>query len=334
MFTSKKILSVALVLVSILTIGVIGYMAIERWSFLDALFMTVITVATVGYGEVHPLSSTGRVFTIFLIIGTSGGLLYVISTMTAFVVEGHLKDILRRKKMQNAIDQLNGHYIICGAGVTGWFVIEEMIKTKQAFVVVEKEESRVKELKRRGIRYVEGDSTLDEVLTKGGVNRAKGLVTALGSDRDNLFVVLTARELNPNLRIVAEGIEKETEPKLRKAGANVVVLPNAIGGMRMASEMIRPAVVSFLDLMLREKNQTLRVENVTICSGSSLAGKTVKELRTGEKYDILLLALGRMGSEDFQFNPPQETVLRENNILVVMGNIEKVNEFRKLYECN
>ncbi len=234
--------------------------------------------------------------------------------------------------MQNAIDQLNGHYIICGAGVTGWFVIEEMMKTKQAFVVVEKEESKIEELKRRGIRYVEGDPTLDEVLIKGGVNRAKGLVTALGSDRDNLFVVLTARELNPNLRIVAEGIEKGTEPKLRKAGANVVVLPNAIGGMRMASEMIRPAVVSFLDLMLREKDRTLRVENVTICSGSSLKGKAIKELRAGEEYDILLLALGRTGSEDFQFNPSQETVLSENHILVVMGNIAKVSEFRKLCE--
>src|SRR3972149_4349836 len=173
MDTGKKILFVAFVLVLILMIGVIGYMGIERWSFLDALFMTVITVATVGYGEIHPLRSAGRVFTIFLIIGTSGGLLYVISTMTAFVVEGHLKDILRRKKIQNAIDQLNDHYIVCGTGVTCWYVIEEMMKTKQAFVVVEKDENRVEELKRRGIRYVEGDPTLDEILIKGGANRAR-----------------------------------------------------------------------------------------------------------------------------------------------------------------
>jgi voltage-gated potassium channel len=138
--------------------------------------------------------------------------------------------------------------------------------------------------------------------------------------------------LNPKLRIVAEGIEKETEPKLRKAGADAVILPNAIGGMRMASEMIRPAVVSFLDLMLREKNRTLRVENVTIRSGSSLVDKSIKELRMGERFDILLLALGKMGSEDFQFNPPQETILKENDILIVMGNISKVSEFRRLCE--
>ena len=325
----KRLVIAFVALIIVFVIGVAGYLIIEKWTLVEACFMTVITLATVGYGETRPLSVPGRVFTIFLIIGGYGILMYAVSSFTAFLVEGELKDILRRKKMQKKISELNGHYIICGADTTGSFIIEEMFKTKKEFVVIEKDKTIVNTLVEKGLLVREGDATHDETLIDAGIKRARGLISALPSDKDNLFVVLTAKVLNPNLRIIAKAIEEESAGKLRKAGADATVSPNYIGGLRMVSEMIRPAVVSFLDTMLREKGSTIRVEDVEVVPLSSFIGKTLEELKIPQKVNLIVVAI-KHPDGSYEFNPKAASRLEEGYSLIVMGEIDQVERLREL----
>lgn len=322
----KRLIGIAAALLAVFFTGVSGYELIEGWPLLDSLYMTVITIATVGYGEVHPLSNTGRVFTMFLIFFGTGVLAYGISTATAFIVEGELTDAIRRKKMQKIIDQLKGHYIVCGADQTGRYVIDELVKIKRDFVAIEKDTEKNKELKERDILCVEGDTTHNAVLEAAGIKRAKGLITTLHSDAENLLVVFTAKKLNPGIRVISKAIEEESEQKIRMAGADGVVMPNSIGGLRMVSEMIRPSVVTFLDTMLRSKDKTIRVEEIIIHSGSPFEGKSIAEAGILSIEGVSLVALKDRKNDTYMFNPPKTTALAGGNVLIAMGEIEKINE--------
>jgi voltage-gated potassium channel len=327
----KRLMGILLALIIVLFTGVSGYQLIEGWSVLDALYMTVITLASVGFMEVHTLSDVGRMFTMFLILGGTGVLVYGISTVTAFIVGGELTDALRRKAMQKKIDALKGHYIVCGADQTGRYAVEELIKTKKDFLVIEKAPDKIKELTDKGIFCIEGDATHNAVLQEAGIERAGGLIATLHSDAENLFVVFTAKRLNAAIRVVSKALEEESEQKIRMAGADGVVMPNYIGGLRMVSEMIRPAVVTFLDIMLRERDKTIRIEDIRIPAGSLLAGKTLAESGIPALEGATIVAL-KDEEGNYLFNPQKNTSLTENSTLVLMGKVETIDNIRSMFK--
>ncbi len=322
----RKVASILFLLLLVLVAGALGYMMIEHWSFLDGLYMTVITISTVGYGEVHPLDGNGRLFTMALIIFGSGILLYSVSMITAFIVEGELTDILKRMKMKNTIDDMQNHYIICGFSQTGYYVVEELLKSKKPIVVIETDRNKIEALMSRSIPHVEGDATSESALEAAGIARAYGLITTLHTDAENLFVVLTAKGLTPHLRVIAKAVEEKSREKLIKVGADGVVMPNAIGGLRMVSEMVRPNVVNFLDLMLRTKEQTIRVEEILVVTDSPLIGKTLTETGIVHIPDVTIIALSQDGN--YLINPPRDTVIREHMVIVLMGTVEAINQIR------
>lgn len=327
----KIIIAVALVVFTF-SAGVFGYMWIEGWNAFDSLYMTVITLGTVGYGETHDLTTNGRTFTMFLIVIGMGTFVYGITTVTAFIIEGELGGFLRKKQMMKAIENMKDHYIICGSGDVGMYIIDELHKTQREFVVVENEpEHQVKLKENENIVYIEGDPAEDEILIQAGIQRAKGLITALPSDKDNLFVVISARSLNPALRIVARCNEESTEAKLNRAGADATVSTNAIGGLRMASTMIRPTVVTFLDKMLRGPESHLRIEEIEIPPDSRLIGKTLKDADIANKTGLLVLAVKNKKTDQFAFNPKSSTAITKDDVLIFIGNPEQIKAFRKYY---
>jgi voltage-gated potassium channel len=312
--------------------GTLGYVLIEGWPVLDALYMTIITMATVGYGETQPLSTEGRVFTMGLIILSIGIAGYALSTLAAFIVEGEFYHIIQERRMDQRITKLKDHVIVCGGGRTGYYIANEFFQTKTPFVLVEQDPDMIQHVLHLigDIPYVQGDATEDEILKLAGIDRARGLIAALGEDKDNVFIVLSARSLNPKLRVIARAGEEHNAEKLRKAGADEVVSPNAIGGMRMASVMLRPAVVSFLDEMLRVPGQALRIEEVHIDQIPALVGKTLSETEIGRRLGMLVVAI-KSSEAGHQFNPSAGTHLKRGDILLVMGSQEQIAQLHEIY---
>lgn len=320
-----------LLLVFILLAGTAGYMFIESWTVLDSLYMTVITLASVGFMEVHELSNNGRVFTIFLILVGLGTLLYVISTVTAFVVEGELRNILRRRRMEKKIKSLRNHYILCGYARIGRHIAQELQKSGKGFVVVEKDPLRLEEVgDEEKVLAVIGNATSEDVLGLAGLEHARGLVTTLPQDQDNLFVVLTARRLKPDLRIVSLAVEENVEEKLRSVGANGVVSSHKIGGMRLASELIRPTVVTFLDEMLRREDAVYRVEEATLTSGSGWTGRSLGDAAVTQHADVVVVGLREGRTGEIRFNPKPDLVLGENDTVIMIGARDEIAKIRKL----
>ena len=326
---SSRILWAAVFLAVVLLAGVAGYRWIEGWGFFDSLYMTVITLATVGYGETHPLSPSGRLFTIFLILLGVGALTYAVTAVTTFVVEGALTDVLGRRRMEAEIARLKEHLILCGGGETGRHVAEEFHKVGAPFVVIDRDAGRLEHLKRTGhTLFIEGDASSEEVLAKAGIGQARGLVAALPQDKDNIFVILTAREMNPRLRIVSRVVEQESRPKLLKAGADAAVSASFIGGLRMASEMVRPAVVSFLDQMLRSGKDAVRVHEVKMGSSCRLVGRTLAEAAIYDKTGLLVVAVARNGG--YEINPSPQTRLQEGDGLIVCCSSDQLKRLNTL----
>ena len=326
----------SVVLLSVVLIGTGGYVLLGegRWSWSESLYMTVITLSTVGFAEVLvdmdnvPLS---RNWTICLIVLGSGTLLYFISTFTAFFIEGDIQGAIRRKRMRKEIRKLRNHVIVVGAGTTGFHVVEELLATKTPFVVIEEDAerlSRVAEEARPGLLYILGEATEDSVLQQAGIGEAAGLVVTLRDDRDNLFVTVTARALNPKLRIVAKVTEDSAKAKLLRAGADSTVSPSFIGGMRMASEMIRPKVVQFLDQMLYDRKQQLRIEEVRIPAESSLVGTALQKCSILQHTDVLVLAV-RHPDGGFHYNPGPGFTLEADMTLIVLAETDDVIRLRE-----
>lgn len=311
----------ALVLVT--AVGVLGFTLIGHGAhnIIDAIYMTVITLSTVGFGEIIDMSANpaGRVFTMVLLLGGMGVVAYAVPMLAAFMIEGHLNDIFARRRMEKTIQKLSGHYLVCGETPQSWYVAEELSKTARPVVVVAATPEALEEALKwlDNPPYVIGDPTDDATLLAANVTAARGAVFAMSNDKDNVLGVLAARRLAPRARIIAATERPETEAKLRSVGADAVVSPPRIGGLRMASELIRPHVVTFLDQMLRQDGGSLRVEEVTIPSEGA-AGQTVAALRLDETAGAVLLALRHEGSGQFQFNPGDETRLEAGMTLVVM----------------
>jgi voltage-gated potassium channel len=325
----KRLVFIAFILPIVIIVGIIGYRVIEGWSYFDAVYMTVITLSTVGYSEVHPLSSGGRIFTMFFVLSGMGVVFYGVTAVAAFLIEGDLKDLLRRRRMDKTISDLVGHYIICGMGNTGWYVVEEMSKTRNRFVVIDIDPTRFRSLPWQGLLFIDGDATKDIILQSAGIKGAKGLITLLPSDKDNLFVVLTAKGLNPRLKIVTKGVGEESRQKFLKAGADSVVFPHFIGGMRIASEILRPTMMTFFDSILLEQGRNIRIEETVIQADSTLIGLTLAEARLPEKTGLLVLAI-RDAQNGYRFNPPHTTSLRGGDTLVICGEEEQIQRLRLL----
>ncbi len=317
--------------------GSLGYFWIGggRWTFLDCVYMTVISVTTVGYGEVlrgMEAMPGARAFTICVVLVgfASGG--FALSTLTALIVEGDLARLRRKKKMRKIIDAMSGHTIVCGVGSTGRHVVEELVATGTRFVLVDHDEEKLADVVRHyanvAVPFIHGDATADSVLREAGIERAKGLVAALREDKDNLFVVITARAANPSARIVARSGDVRVFELMRKAGANAVVSPNFIGGMRLASELLRPNVVEFLDEMIRDRDMNLRIEEVGIPHGSTFAGKTLRESRIRDLTDALVLAIRDKPRGAFRYNPGPDAVLDAGVTLVLLGRSASVAKLR------
>jgi voltage-gated potassium channel len=293
--------------------------------------MSVITVASVGFSEV--VDSAGRpwlrTYTIALILFGVAAHLYAVSILTAFVVEGDLSDYFWKKRMSRRIGVLNGHYVVCGAGETGMRIIDELVKTKRDFVVIDADAKAIDDLKKlEGALVVQGDAYDEEVLEQAGIRRAAAAAVALPNDRDNLVTTLSIRTMNPKIRIVVKEIEPGMATRFRRAGADAIVNPATIGGLRLVSEMVRPSVVSFLDLMLRDPVHPYRVEELSVESHSPWANRQLQSLRLQPDYNLLVAAARKPGSGDFVYNPEGTWVVEPGQILIVLGDVEDVKRAR------
>jgi len=315
-------------LVLIIGLGTFGYMLIEDWKVLDALYMTVIALATVGFREVHQLTPLGQVFTVLLIIFGVGGVIYTIGTLAQLLIEGELQELLGRRKMEKQLQKIRDHYIICGYGRVGKQVCREFRQRRVPFVVVEKDPALLEELTCEGVIYLQGDSTEDHTLIEAGIERAKGLVLTIASEADNVFVTLTARQLNPDLFITARADSPSAEKKIYRAGANKVVSAYIVGGTRMAIATLQPYVGDFLRLGELDKDTGLTIEEVQIAPGSPIAGKTLKDSALREETGFNLIGI-KKATKEVLFNPPPDTMIQPGDILIIFGEVRKLEMLEK-----
>ena len=326
------VISVLLLIVVVL-LAVAGYMWFggPQVTLLDALYMAVITISTVGYSEVvdtHANPALRIINMVYILFGI-GILLYVFSVSTAFIVQGELQDIFRRRRMQKQLRDMHDHLIVCGAGETGNYLVQELLKTGNLFVVIDHDEERLAKISQRGdFPTLKGEGADEEILTQARIQHARGVAIVLPEDKDNLLATVTARQLNPSLRIVARCAEVRMIDKLLRAGANAAISPNMIGGLRLASELIRPSVVTFLDLMLRDQTTAMRVDEVTVEENSSWIGKKLRDVNLHERFDLLVMAV-RKPDGDVKFNPRHDTALARGDVLIVMGEAANVWKARE-----
>ncbi len=326
----RKVLIVVVLLLVVIFSGVVGYMNLLNVNFIDALYMTVITITTVGYGEVAEMTDLAKIFSIIIIFSGLAVVGYGLTTVAATLFEGKFQKAWRLKRMETTISTLKNHYIICGAGETGYKSIESFLKSKLDFVVIEKNAARADELKREGILTVLGDATNEDALNIAKIKNAKGLISALSSDADNVFTVLTAKQMNKKIYIVSKSIEKNAHTKLLKAGADKTISPNEIGGQRMAALMIRPSVISFLDVITQAGEVTLDLEEVIISSESKLSGQMLREAKIPEQTGLIVLALESPGDPRIRFNPKSNEVLKGGDTMVVLGTQTQIEKLKKI----
>ncbi len=322
----RRLIGVLSLLLLIVALGTAGYMLIEGWPLLDAAYMTVITITTVGFGEVHPLSTTGREFTLALIVLGVGTVAYGLGTIAEYTVVTGLPQSLERRRRRLMLQQLREHYVICGFGRVGEQIANEFAELGVPFVVIDENQAALSRCAQAGFPYLEGDATDDKVLQLAHIERARGILIALDSDSENLYVVLSARSLRADLPIVVAAEQPSSEAKMLRAGANRVVSPYALGGRRMAAMALRPNVVEFLDLALHTRDRQLWIEEVEVTRESPLAELTIEQARLGERTGALVLALispdGRLIA-----NPPSDTRLATGSRLITLGSGNQLRAF-------
>lgn len=302
-------------------------MIIEDMRFLDALYMTVITLATVGFKEVKDLDEKGKIFTIILILTGFGVFTYTLTVGAKILIEGEIKEVFKKRKMRKKIDSISEHYVICGYGRMGSIIVRELQANSIPIVIIEKNKANLPE--NEEIIYIEGDATHDEVLKAAGIEKAKGLITVLPSDAENLYVVLSARELNKNLFIVARAVDREAEHKLKRAGADRVVSPYFIGGLKIAHTVLRPTVVDFLEFATRAEHVEIQIEEIEISGKSPLVDKTIAQSGLGKDLGIIVIGIKRNDGR-IKFNPTSQTIIKEGDILIVLGQVDNLNKLEKL----
>jgi len=324
----KSLISI-LLFVALLALGSWGYMVIEGWNFFDALYMTVITIATVGYGEVHIVSPSGRMFTLILIFLGVGYFLYVVGNFIQFLVEGRIRYVLGRRKLDRQINKLKDHYIICGYGRMGRALARFLIQRYLDVVVIEQKEARTSVMDEDGILYLLGSATDEDLLIRAGIERAKGLITVVGSDADNVFLVLLARQMNPDIFIVARAIMNSAKRTLTAAGANKVVSPYDLGARRMAHAILRPTVIEFLEMAFADETVDVEVEELVIRSNSPVNRRTLYESEIRRKFDVMIISIKKEDGH-MVFNPEAGTLLESGDTLVAVGRAANIKGLEKL----
>jgi voltage-gated potassium channel len=305
-----------------ISLGTVAFHLIEGWSLLDSLYVTVQTVTTVGFGDVTPKNTHGRIFAIFFMLFGVGVVLYALTSTVQSIVQSELVAAFGQRRRSRKMSKLRNHFIICGAGRVGSHLIRDLLQTRELFIVIERDPQKVAELTDQGVAVLVRDATLEESLREAGVEHARGLAACLPNDADNVYVVLTARDLNAKLHIVARAAEEQAEVKLVRAGANRVVAPTIIGGHRMATALIKPAVADFIDSITASQLE-LAFEQVEIDPTSALAGSKLRDTNIRSELDIVIVSI-RRGDGQMLFNPSGETTIESGDMLIAIGHPESL----------
>jgi len=312
----KKSVFVLIGPIVLLIIGTLGYHYIEQLSFIDSLYLTSSTITTVGYGDIHPNSTGGKIFSLFIMFGGIGIVLYTLTFIMNFIVEGELKNIYGGRKMEASLKKLKNHYIICGYGNVGERIAKRLRESKKFdIVVIEKNKQTCDKIKLTNIPYIDGDATDEKILIEAGITNAKGLVTSILDDAENVYIVITARSLNPNLHIVARGSSDKVREKLYRIGANRVIMPDDIGARIMAESLTRPYIIDFMDSMTEEGDINTEFISVKIDKDSKVKDQTIKETKLGETYGAFIMYVKR--GDKYLNSPRAETKIEEGDVLTM-----------------
>jgi voltage-gated potassium channel len=314
------------ILLTVFVVGTVGYHSIEGWSFVDSFYFTITTLSTVGYGDFVPKSQTGKLFTVIVIIFGVGTMLYSFGLISETVIEGRLRRLLGKGKLEKMITKLNNHYIICGCGRIGNLICRELASEKVPYVVIDNDPEVIQRIQDEGFIYCKGDAKQDKTLLEAGIKRAKGIICVLPSDAENLYVILTAKELNRDIYILSRSEEEESEHRLLRAGADRVMSPYTLGGVRMAMAILRPAMLDFIEITTSRQSLELRMEEISVCKGSAYIGQTLEDSEIRKRYGLIIVAV-KKDSEKMIFNPLASYVLAEGDRLIAMGEDENVKQF-------
>ena len=327
---SQLYLSILLIIL-IVCIGIVGFVVIESYTVFDAFYMTIITVATVGFEEIKPLSDAGRGFTVFLIITSFGTFAYAVTSISKYVIDGEINQYFKNYKVNSLISKLENHVIICGYGRNGKQAAHALAKNKIPFVVIEQKKEITSSIhKYEAELVIEGDSTQDEFLNKAGILKARALICTLPNDADNLFIVLSAKTLNPNLLIISRASEDNSFKKLKLAGANNVIMPDKIGGAHMASLVMKPDLIEFMDIINGQGDDNIVLDEI-ICTNTSkgLLNKSIAEIKSANKTGINIIGL-KSAIGNYIINPSDDTIIQERSKIFVLGNNEQITNFRNI----
>jgi voltage-gated potassium channel len=309
----------------ILALGTIGYMTIEGWPFIDALYMTVITISTVGFKEVNQIDGAGRIFTILLVFFGVGFTLYVAAAIVQFMVEGRIRIIMGRRRLDKKIDRLKNHYIVCGYGRIGRVLCRHLRRANIDIAVIEKDSELIPVMDADGVLYIAGEAADENNLIKAGIERAKAVIAALATDTDNVFLVLTARQLAPELLIMARSSQDTAKIKLRAAGADFVESPYVMGAVSMAHRIIRPTVTSFLDLAFAHKRRDIQMEEIPVSPASEMVNVQLKDSGIRQKYNLIIIAIMKPDG-NMLFNPSFEAVIAPNDTVIAVGEADNLQK--------
>jgi voltage-gated potassium channel len=320
----------AALLCIVFTIGTLGFHFIEGWTYLDAFFMTLITITTIGY-QVHPLTEIGKVFDIFIIFLGVGSAAYVFASFTRFIVEGEMQHYFGRLRLDKTIMRMNNHYIICGNGRIGSLISQELLHSNKTFLVIDNDPAIIEHLERTGIPHILGNAADEDILVKAGIKRAKGLIATASSDMTNVYIILIAKELNPDLFVLARAETEDSTKNLLRAGANKVVSPYLIGGRHMANIILKPTVVDFIELATGEKTGDfiIQMEGFKIRKDSCLVGKTLKDAPIRKDIGLIVVAI-RDRTGKMIFNPGADMTISVDDVLVCIGDTEALRSMKTL----